>query len=108
MPRARQHSPATQGSAACPRVKAACCHSRRICAPPSSATAGQTTLAPLTAAGGVLHITSRQREVLRFTITAPANDTRRVLLEIPKEGDRTLSIEGGAIPGTEETAAAWR
>jgi hypothetical protein len=69
---------------------------------------GQTTLASLTAAGGVLRITSRQREVLRFTITAPANDTRRVLLEIPKEGDRTLSVEGGAIPGTEETATAWR
>jgi hypothetical protein len=69
---------------------------------------GQTTLASLTAAGGVLHITSRQREVLRFTITAPANDSRRVLLEIPKEGDRTLSVEGGPIPGTEETATAWR
>jgi hypothetical protein len=69
---------------------------------------GQTTLASLTAADGVLHITSRQREVLRFTITAPANEPRRVLLEIPKDGDRTLSVEGGAVPGTEETATAWR
>ena len=69
---------------------------------------GQTTLASITAAGGVLHITSRQREVLHFTITAPANEPRRVLLEIPKNGDRTLSVEGGPIQGTEETATAWR
>jgi hypothetical protein len=48
------------------------------------------------------------REVLRFTITAPADEPRLVLLEIPKEGDRTLSVEGGPIAGTEETATAWR
>jgi hypothetical protein len=29
-------------------------------------------------------------------------------LEIPKDGDRTLSVEGGPIPGTEQTATAWR
>jgi hypothetical protein len=69
---------------------------------------GQTMLASLTAAGGVLHIATRQREVLRFTITAPANEARQVLLEVPKDGDRTLSVEGGAIAGTEETATAWR
>ena len=48
---------------------------------------------------GVLHITTRQREVLRVTITAPANEPRRVLVEIPKEGDRTLTLEGGPIAG---------
>jgi hypothetical protein len=69
---------------------------------------GETTLASLTAAGGVLHITTRQREVLRITLTAPAGEPRQVLLEIPKEGDRTLTVEGGAIAGTEETATAWR
>ena len=69
---------------------------------------GQTTLASLTAANGVLHIATRQREVLRFTITAPADAPRQVLLEIPKDGDRTLSVEGGPIPGTEQTATAWR
>ena len=69
---------------------------------------GETTLASLTAAQGVLHITTRQREVLRVTITGPANEPRRVLVEIPKEGDRTLTLEGGPIPGVEETATAWR
>jgi hypothetical protein len=69
---------------------------------------GETMLASLTAAQGVLHITTRQREVLRLTITAPADEPRRVLVEIPKEGDRTLTLEGGPITGTEETATAWR
>ena len=69
---------------------------------------GETTLASLTAADGVLHIATRQREVLRVTITGPANEPRRVLVEIPKDGDRTLTLEGGAVPGTEETATAWR
>jgi hypothetical protein len=69
---------------------------------------GQTSLAALTASDGVLHVTMRHREVLHFTITAPANESRRVLLEIPKNGSRTLSIEGGAIAGSEETAANWR
>src|SRR5579863_6012317 len=59
---------------------------------------GQTSLASLTAAQGVLHI----------TLTAPAHEARRVLVEIPKEGDRTLTLEGGPVPGTEETATAWR
>jgi hypothetical protein len=69
---------------------------------------GQTSLASLTAAQGVVHITMRQREVLRVTLTAPAHDARRVLVEIPKEGDRTLTLEGGPVPGTEETTTAWR
>ncbi|HEY2616199.1 MAG TPA: DUF4139 domain-containing protein [Acetobacteraceae bacterium] len=69
---------------------------------------GENTLASLTAADGVLHITTRQREVLQVTITGPANEPRRVLVEIPKDGDRTLTLDGGAVPGTEETATAWR
>ena len=69
---------------------------------------GQTSLASLTAAQGVLHITMRQREVLHVTLTAPAHEARRVLVEIPKEGDRTLTLEGGPVSGTEETATAWR
>ena len=71
-------------------------------------TSGQTTLASLTAAQGVLHITMRQREVLRVTITAPANEPRRVLVEIPRDGDQTLTLEGGPVAGTEQTATAWR
>jgi hypothetical protein len=69
---------------------------------------GETTLASLTAADGVLHITTRQREILRVTITGPTNESRKVLVEIPKGGDRTLTIEGGPIADTEETATAWR
>ena len=69
---------------------------------------GETTLASLTAAQGVLHIATRQREVLRVTIGAPADESRRVLVEIPKAGDRTLTLEGSPIPGVEQTATAWR
>jgi hypothetical protein len=69
---------------------------------------GETTLASLTAAQGVLSITTRQREVLRLTISAPAKEARTVLVEIPKEGDRTLTFDGDPIAGTEETATAWR
>jgi hypothetical protein len=68
----------------------------------------ETTLASLTASEGVLSIATRQREVLRLTITAPANEPRNVLVEIPRQGDRTLTLEGGPITGTEETATAWR
>lgn len=76
-------------------------------------TTEQTALASLTAAEGVLHITTRLREVLRVTITAPAagspdTASRPVLLEIPRDGDRTLTLEGGPVPGIEETATAWR
>jgi ATP-dependent Clp protease ATP-binding subunit ClpA len=56
----------------------------------------------------VLHSTTRQREVMRVTITGPANEPRQVLVEIPKEGERKLTLEDGAITGTEETATAWR
>jgi hypothetical protein len=68
----------------------------------------QTTLASLTAAQGVLHVTTRQREVLRIALTPPANDPRRVLVEIPRGSDATLTLEGAPIPGIEETATAWR
>jgi hypothetical protein len=69
---------------------------------------GETALASLTASQGVLHITTRQREVLHVTITGPANEPRRVLVEVPKQGDSMLTVEGGAVPDTEETATAWR
>ncbi|HET7879887.1 MAG TPA: hypothetical protein VFL55_03310 [Acetobacteraceae bacterium] len=69
---------------------------------------GETTLASLTAAQGVLHITTRQREIVKVTITAPATEARRVLVELPREGDRTLTLEGGPVADTEQTATAWR
>ncbi|HET6194525.1 MAG TPA: hypothetical protein VFE12_02175 [Acetobacteraceae bacterium] len=69
---------------------------------------GETSLASLTAAQGVLHIATRQREVLRVTIGAPADESRRVLVEIPRQGDRTLTLEGSPITDIEQTATAWR
>ena len=69
---------------------------------------GQTTLASLTAAQGVLHLTMRQREVQRITLVAPPKEGRRVLVEIARNGDRTLTVEGGPVPGTTQTATAWR
>jgi hypothetical protein len=71
-------------------------------------TSEDSTLATLTAADGVLHITTRQREVVRVTITAPAHEPRRLLVEFPKDEDRTLTLEGGPVPGIEQTATAWR
>jgi hypothetical protein len=68
----------------------------------------QTTLASLTAAQGVLHVTTQQREVLHIKLTPPANDPRRVLVEIPRSGDATLTLEGAPVPGIEEIATAWR
>ncbi len=68
----------------------------------------ELTLASLTASEGVLSVTTRQREILRLTISAPANEPRNVLVEIPKGGDRTLTLEGAPVAGTQETATAWR
>ncbi|HEX4171287.1 MAG TPA: DUF4139 domain-containing protein [Acetobacteraceae bacterium] len=68
----------------------------------------ESTLASLTASEGVLSVTTREREVLRLTISAPANEPRNVLVEIPKGGDRTLILEGAPVAGTQETATAWR
>src|SRR4051794_41103810 len=59
-------------------------------------------------ARGVRRISPREREVQRITLPAPATEPRRVLVEIAKDGDRTLSLEGGPIAYTEETATAWR
>ena len=69
---------------------------------------GKRTLAALTAADGVLHMTFRDREVFHATINAPSGEGRHVVVEFPKEPDTTFSVEGPPIPGIEETAAAWR
>jgi hypothetical protein len=65
-------------------------------------------LAALTAADGVLHVTYRERDVLRVTITAPAEASRRVLVEFAKQPDTTFTLEGPSVAGVEETASAWR
>ena len=62
----------------------------------------------VTAADGVLRISHRDRRVLRTTLTAPAQEPRRILLEIPRDGDRTLSFDGPGLAEMEQTATAWR
>jgi Domain of unknown function (DUF4139) len=71
-------------------------------------TNGEVSLASLTAAQGVLHMATRQRDVQRIRLTAPPNEARLVLGAIARDGDRTLTVEGGPVPGTEQTATAWR
>jgi len=68
----------------------------------------QTSLLSVTAANGTLRITRRNRQIVRVTITAPAQEPRKVLVEFPRFADQSLSLEGGAVPGTEQTATAWR
>ncbi|HKM62843.1 MAG TPA: hypothetical protein VJY39_10170, partial [Acidisphaera sp.] len=68
---------------------------------------GERTLATLTAADGVLHVTYRDRDVLRVTVTAPAQESRQLLVEFARQPDTTFALEGP--PGSiEETATAWR
>lgn len=69
---------------------------------------GQRTLAALTAADGVLHVTYRDREVLRATVTAPAEESRRLLVEFAREPETTFTLEGPPERDVEETATAWR
>ena len=68
---------------------------------------GQRTLATLTAADGVLHVTYRDRDVLRVTVTAPAQESRQLLVEFARQPDTTFALEGP--PGSiEENETAWR
>jgi hypothetical protein len=69
---------------------------------------GKRALVALTAADGVLHVTFRDREVFRVTTNAPAEESRHLLVEFPREADTTFSMEGPPIRGIEETATAWR
>ena len=64
------------------------------------------TLAALTAAGGVLTVTRRNRQIVHAVLTAPAHEPRRVLVEVPKQQGATPA-PGFARP-VEETATAWR
>ncbi len=65
-------------------------------------------LVSLAAADGVLKVQQCDRQIVTITATAPAASPQDLLLEIPKDGDRTLSVEGGQPAGTEETSSAWR
>jgi hypothetical protein len=57
----------------------------------------------------VLNYTSRSRQIIRFTLIAPAKETRDVLLEIPKSAaEQTLTPEDAKVRVAEQTATAYR
>lgn len=66
------------------------------------------SLVSVTASQGVLRLAHRDRQVVKFVLNAPPREARRMLVEIPKDGDRTITLEGTAPAGLEETATAWR
>lgn len=63
-------------------------------------------LVAVTAARGVLRATKRNRRVSHAVLTAPAQEGRRVLVEVPKQAGSTLAP--GLAKPVEETAVAWR
>ena len=63
-------------------------------------------VASLSAAGGVLAVDRRDRQVTHVTLTAPERAPRRVLVEVPRPAGGTVA-EGFARP-VEETAGSWR
>ena len=64
------------------------------------------SLAAVTASGGVLTATQRDRRVVNATVTAPAQEPRRVLVEVPKAEGAALAPDF-AQPA-EQTATTWR
>jgi hypothetical protein len=62
----------------------------------------------IAAAQGVMRMKSLDRIVLDTVVTAPATEARHILLQIDKEDGRSLTLEGGAVSGMQETATAWR
>jgi hypothetical protein len=65
------------------------------------------TVIGVTAAQGVLTVQQRDRATFRITLTAPAAQARRLVLELPRRTDGTLAVEGDLKPSG-ETATAWR
>jgi hypothetical protein len=66
-------------------------------------------LMAVSVADGVLHYTSRERHVIRVTLTAPAKEARDLLLEIPKSSaDQTVTAEDSKVQVTEQTATSFR
>ncbi len=57
---------------------------------------------------GVLTQSILHRTIMKVAITAPAHESRRVLVEFPKSPDAIFVLPQGNLPGQEETATAWR
>ena len=67
------------------------------------------TISSYSVAGGVLTYTVLRRRVIQIAATAPARESRDLLLEIPKSAtDQTLTVDDGKTPVTEQTATAFR
>jgi Domain of unknown function (DUF4139) len=79
-------------------------------------TTAETSLSPqpdtfvaFSVADGVLTYTVRMRQVIHISVTAPAKESRDVLLEIPRsDGEQTLTLDDGKTHATEQTATAFR
>jgi hypothetical protein len=67
------------------------------------------TFIAFSVSNGVLSYTMRTRQVIRIDVTAPAKESRDVLLEIPRSStDQTLTLEDARTRVTEQTATAFR
>jgi hypothetical protein len=67
------------------------------------------TFLAFSVADGVLSYTIRERKVVHIGVTAPANASRDLLLEIPRsDGEQTLTLDDGKTHATEQTATAFR
>jgi hypothetical protein len=67
------------------------------------------TMTAYSVADGVLTYTMLTRQVIKITATAPAQQPRDLLLEIPKsDAGQTLTTDDGKTPVTEQTATAFR
>ena len=67
------------------------------------------TFLAFSVADGVLAYTVRMREMIQIDVTAPAKESRDLLLEIPKSnGDQTLTMDDGKTRVAEQTATAFR
>jgi hypothetical protein len=67
------------------------------------------TMTAYSVADGVLTYTMLTRQVIKITATAPVQQPRDLLLEIPKsDASQTLTTDDGKTPVTEQTATAFR
>jgi hypothetical protein len=67
------------------------------------------TITTFSVAEGILTYTTLDRRVIRIAATAPARESRDVLLEVPKSAaDQTLTVDDGKTQVTEQTATAFR
>ena len=75
----------------------------------TKSSAQPNTFVAFSVANGVLTYTLRTRQAIAIDVTAPAKESRDLLLEIPKSGaDQTVTMQDGKSRVTEQTATAFR